>query len=120
MSAKLRGHHLICLNFFRGEGYSVDFIRNIHSVIEKECIEIVEGHDDVCAKCPYLKDGKCNNKEYTDEMIHYQDSEALRLLGFKPGMNVNWKMISDKLPGIMREWKAQFCGGCRYRKVCFG
>ena len=120
MKAKLRGHHLICLNFFRGEGYSEDFIRNIYSVIGKKDIDIVKGTDEVCAKCPYLKDGMCNNPEYSDEMITHQDSEALRLLEFKPGMRVDWRLISDKLPGIIGDWKAQFCGECGYRKVCFG
>ncbi len=91
MKAKLRGHHLICLNFFRGEGYSEDFIRNIYSVIAKEMIEIVNGPDDVCIMCPYLKDEMCNNPEYSDEMILLQDREALRLLGFKPGMGVDWR-----------------------------
>ncbi len=120
MKAKLRGHHLICLNFFRGEGYSEDFIRNIYSVIGKEKIDIVKGTDDVCARCPYLTENMCSSEEFTDEMIQHQDLEALRLLGFKPGMMVDWKMISDKLPGIIEDWKAQFCGECGYRKVCFG
>jgi len=120
MKAKLRGHHLICLNFFRGEGYSEDFIRNIYSVIGKEIIEIVTGPDDVCSRCPYLKEDMCNNPEYSDEMILLQDSEALRLLEFKPGMRVDWRMISDKLTGIMGDWKARFCRECGYRNVCFG
>jgi len=120
MKAKLRGHHLICLNFFRGEGYSEDFIRNIFSVIGKETIEIVEGPDDVCAWCPHLKDDSCKSPEYSEEMIRHQDRQALELLEFKPGMRIDWNMISDKLPRIIGEWKAQFCIGCGYRKVCFG
>jgi len=119
MKAKLRGHHLICLNFFRGEGYSEEFIKNICEVIKKEKVEIVAGPDDVCEKCPYLLDGKCASNEYTDEMILVQDREALRVLGFKPGMLVDWKMISSRLPGILNEWKAQFCTGCGYKIVCF-
>lgn len=120
MKAKLRGHHLICLNFFRGEGYSEAFIKNIHSVIGKEKVEVVKGPDDVCAICPYLKDNKCSNNEYTDEEIMFQDKEALKLLGFKPGMIVDWKNIADKIPEIIQEWKVQFCLDCVYRKVCFG
>jgi len=119
MKTKLRGHHLICLNFFRGEGYSEEFIRNIYSVVAKERIEIVKGADDVCAMCPYLKGGMCNNPEYSDEMILLQDRKALKLLELKPGMSVDWKMISYKLPGIMGDWKAQFCRECVYKKVCF-
>ncbi len=120
MKAKLRGHHLICLNFFRGEGYSEEFIKNIYSVIEKEKVEIVEGADDVCKRCPYMKDNKCSSKEYTDEMIVFQDKEALKLLGFQPGEIVDWKIISDKTLQIIDKWKDQFCLDCGYRKVCFG
>lgn len=110
---------MICLNFFRGEGYSKDFIDNIYEVIKKEEVEVVAGPDDVCAKCPYLKDMKCASNEYTNEMILVQDREALRLLRFVPGMIVDWNLISEKLPEILNEWKAKFCEGCGYRKVCF-
>ncbi len=119
MKAKLRGHHLICLNFFRGEGYSEGFIKNIYSVIQKEKVEIVKGADDVCIRCPYLKNNKCSSNEYTDEKIMLQDKEALKLLEFRPGMIVDWRIISDKLPRIMEEWKKQFCLDCGYQKVCF-
>ena len=119
MKAKLRGHHLICLNFFRGEGYSEEFIENLYSVIGKEKMEIVSGPDEVCARCPYLKYNKCSNSDYTNEKILLQDKEALRLLGFKHGMTVDWKMISAKLPGIIEEWKAEFCMNCKYLGVCF-
>jgi hypothetical protein len=117
--AILRGHHLICLNFFRGEGYSEEFIENLYEVIKIEKIEIVTGADEVCRKCPYLKEEKCRSSDYTDEKIHLQDKEALRLLGFKPGMTVDWKMIASKLPEILEEWEAEFCYACGYRKVCF-
>ncbi|VVB88178.1 Uncharacterised protein [uncultured archaeon] len=120
MKAKLRGHHLICLNFFRGEGYSEDFISNIRSVIGKDLVEIVEGPDEVCARCSYLKENKCSSNEYTDEKILLQDKEALRLLRFKSGEIVDWKIISDKLPEIIEEWKVEFCLDCGYMKVCFG
>jgi hypothetical protein len=115
----LRGHHLICLNFFRGEGYSEEFIENLYAVIKKEHIEIVTGADEVCKKCPYLKEGKCKSSDYTDEIIHLQDLEALRLLGLKQGMIVDWKLIASKLPEIIEEWKDEFCLACGYRKVCF-
>jgi len=49
----------------------------------------------------------------------FQDTEALKLLGFKPGMVVNWKTVSDKIPQILEEWKARFCLDCGYREVCF-
>jgi hypothetical protein len=117
--ALLRGHHLICLNFFRGEGYSEEFIENLFEVIKKEKIEIVTGADEVCRKCSYLKDNKCKSNDYSDEKIYHQDHEALRLLGLKPGMIVDRKMIASRLPDIIKEWEAEFCCTCGYRKVCF-
>jgi hypothetical protein len=120
MKAKLRGHHLICLNFFRGEGYSEDFIKNIYSVIGKEKVEVVAGPDEVCKKCPYLMEERCADNEYTDEKILFQDTEALRLLGCKPGEITDWKTISAKIPLVIEEWKAEFCLDCKYLKVCFG
>jgi len=119
MKARLRGHHLICLNFFRGEGYSEDFIKNIYTTIKKEEIIIANGPDDVCSKCPYLKDGKCASNEYTDEMILFQDREALRLLDLSRGMVVDSKIIASRLPDILEEWKTRFCVRCGYKKVCF-
>ncbi len=119
MKTLLRGHHLICLNFFRGEGYSEDFIKNIYSIIKEEHIEVVEGPDDVCLKCPFLKGKKCSNSEYSDEMILGQDTDALKLLNCKPGMILNWKMIAESLPVIIKEWKTKYCGCCGYRRVCF-
>uniref|UniRef100_A0A7C4WD24 DUF1284 domain-containing protein n=1 Tax=Geoglobus ahangari TaxID=113653 RepID=A0A7C4WD24_9EURY len=60
---KLRGHHLICLNFFKGEGYSKEFVENIERILKEREIEVVIGADDVCSKCPHLKSGSCNYKE---------------------------------------------------------
>lgn len=117
--AKLRGHHLICLNFFRGEGYSEDFIRNIYDIIGKEKVEVVAGPDEVCKKCPSLVANKCTNDDYTDEEILFQDKEALRLLRYKPGDITDRETISARLSSIMEEWKMEFCLHCRYMKVCF-
>ncbi len=117
--AKLRGHHLICLNFFRGEGYSEDFIKNIYSIVEKQKVEVVAGPDEVCKKCPSLVDNKCANDDYTNEEILLQDKEALRLLVYKPGDITDWETISARLPLIIEEWKSEFCVNCRYLKVCF-
>ncbi|HIH43678.1 MAG TPA: DUF1284 domain-containing protein [Candidatus Methanoperedenaceae archaeon] len=120
MTSKLRGHHLICLNFFRGEGYSKEFIANIRTVLKDGNVEVVQGPDDVCAVCPYLKEGKCASDEYTNDVILFQDSVALGLLGMRPGDRAGWKTISGKVPSILARWKAQFCAGCGYKKICFG
>jgi len=120
MIPKLRGHHLICLHFFKGEGYSADFIENIYTVLQNPSMHVVSGADDICAKCPHLKNGNCASREYSDEDIRAQDREALRLLGLEPGIVVEWENIAAMLPSILDEWGSLFCGECGYRKVCFG
>ena len=58
---KLRGHHLVCLHFFTGEGYTKEFIDNLNRILKKaeagEEIEVINSADDVCIKCPYFKGG---------------------------------------------------------------
>lgn len=119
MISKLRGHHLICLNFFKGEGYSQVFVDNLYEVLKKKDIEIVEGPDEVCAKCPHLKDNKCANDEYSEDAIQTQDRNALKLLNYESGQSVKWEMIASLLPDVLDDWKKQYCNTCRYRKVCF-
>jgi hypothetical protein len=120
MNSKLRGHHIICLNFFTGEGYSQEFIENIHYVLQNNEMEVIEGADDVCKKCPYLEDGRCIINEHSDEDIRLQDREALRLLGLKPGMVLKWDAVSIRMHPILAEWKKKFCSDCSYRRICFG
>lgn len=32
---RLRGHHLICLHFYRGEGYSREFVENLEDIVRR-------------------------------------------------------------------------------------
>ncbi len=121
MKPRLRGHHLICLQFYRGEGYSDTFVENLERVVSRakeEGILIVEGADDVCKHCPYLIDGKCNYKENAEEEIKYLDVLALTLLGLSSGRTASWKEIEEKLPDVLEEWISQACEGCEWRSVC--
>ncbi len=121
MYPRLRGHHLICLQFYRGEGYSEEFIENLENVLEKarqSGVLIVEGADDVCKACPYLVDGKCSYKENAEEEIRYLDFLALTLLGLSSERTVSWKEISERVVDIIDEWKDKACRDCEWRKVC--
>jgi len=119
--AKLRGHHLICLNFFQGEGYSKEFVDNLKSVLKKakeNLILVVEEADDVCLFCPHLKEGRCDYKPQAEEEIKRLDELALKLLNVKKGELVNFNEISFLLPQILNIWKKEACSGCDWKKVC--
>ncbi|WP_457591698.1 DUF1284 domain-containing protein [Geoglobus sp.] len=116
--SKLRGHHLICLNFFSGEGYSQDFVENLRMIISQEDIEVIFGADDVCGRCPYLNDGVCSYSENAEEEITELDQMAYNLLGVYPGQTTTWREIRKKLPGIMKKWKEFACQECDWKAVC--
>ena len=117
----LRGHHLICLNFFTGEGYDEAFIKNLSDIINKAKIEGVKtcsGPDDVCIKCPHLKNNECRYDENADEEIKKMDEMALSLLKTAPDTTVSWQEINGKIPEIFAEWYQSFCLDCDWKKVC--
>lgn len=119
---KFRGHHLICLQFFKGEGYSEDFVAHLHNLLKKaeeeQEIEIAGAADDVCMICPYLKDGICCYKEGADERIRNMDLKALELLKIREGMQVRWRDIRERLPEILGDWARLYCGDCDWKGAC--
>lgn len=46
---KLRAHHLLCMRFFEGRGYSEAFVQNMAQVLKAERCVITDGADDICA-----------------------------------------------------------------------
>jgi len=117
----LRGHHLICLHFFDGEGYSQEFICNLKNVLqetEHSRIDICPGADDICTKCPYLKDDTCYYDKNAEEEILTMDGKALKLLNLSRGDNADWNDIRDAVPGIFAEWYVSCCKGCDWITVC--
>lgn len=119
---KFRGHHLICLHFFQGEGYSEEYVENLRNVLEradkKEEIEVVEGPDDICRACPSLKEDRCNHKNGADLEISNLDNIAIKFLGVAKGEKVIWSNIKNKIKLAPKEWLAAFCEGCDWENVC--
>lgn len=113
----LRGHHLICLHFFTGEGYNKEFVENLYSVIDRamdENIHVTEGADEICKKCPHLINNICKDEKEIAEM----DKTALELLKLKITDNVSWDEIEKKLPEIFNHWYKLYCIPCIYLDVC--
>ncbi|MFZ3136476.1 MAG: DUF1284 domain-containing protein [Thermodesulfovibrionales bacterium] len=119
---KLRGHHLICLHFFKGEGYNPEFIENLRKIIKRaedgEDIEVYPGPDDVCTMCPYLKGKICFYDNEAESEIKEMDRNALKLLGVKHLDKVVWLNIKNKIPEVFSQWAKIYCRACDWRKVC--
>lgn len=79
MTVRLRGHHLLCLLTFVGEGYTPSFTRNYLRIAERlsagEAITVVDGPDDICA--PMLCEAGAHCLE---DRIAGRDSLALAVI----------------------------------------
>ncbi len=121
MIPRLRGHHLVCLHFFSGEGYDEIFIENLNAIIkmaEEGDVEVLKGIDDVCIKCPYMRDYRCKYDEDRELEIREMDEMALRLLNIKENTKIKWKDIKEKIPEVFPLWYANYCYDCEWNNVC--
>lgn len=119
--ALLRGHHLICLHFFHGEGYTEEFVAHLIRVIEGARSgggQVSPGADDVCGACPYVDGQMCAHGENADEDVRRMDKEALALLGYAEGEHWRWDDLAEKIPPIFSIWFAHQCAGCEWRGSC--
>ncbi|MBU2559683.1 DUF1284 domain-containing protein [archaeon] len=117
----LRGHHLICLHFFRGEGYGPEFLENLESVIDRskqEGIVVQNGADNICIKCPNLAGELCMYKGDNNKKIEGLDAIALRLLNLEHGAKTEWAAMERVLPQIFHEWKDEVCFKCDWLGTC--
>ena len=121
-SVRLRGHTLLCLQGFRGEGYSSEFIANmaaIHRTLTDHpevLVEVLASPDAVCAACPHRHPSGCmlNGERSEEEMIE-QDHEVLRRLGLKLGDRLRWHDILERIQtSVTGDDLPSICGGCRW------
>ena len=117
----LRGHHLICLHFFSGEGYDAAFIDNLRKVIaaaEEGLVQVHKGADAICKNCPSLQFNSCMHNAQAEDDVLALDLLALRLLGLSYGQLVCWTDIGNVLPSIFKAWYESSCNGCGWKWAC--
>ena len=125
MSVQLRGHHLICLQFYRGQGYSDEFVANLDRV-QKAAIDdpalIVSGPDDVCAACPGLGvDGTCRHPDTGEAEALRIDALALQLLDAAIGESLSLSQARVRLAAdaaACDRWRAESCASCLWEDTC--
>ena len=120
---KLRAHHLLCLYGFRGLGYNKEFVENMQAIVDRIRenpsieIEVVNGIDDICAKCPHNIENKCskpgrNVEEFDREIVRRLEIDIGRKVESKTLLNLVEKRIQpEELPAI--------CKGCEWLELGF-
>ena len=125
MNPHLRGHHLICLQFYRGQGYSDSFVANLDRV-QRSAAEtpalIVSGGDDVCAACPGLgSDGSCHDPHTGEAEALRIDALALQLLDAAIGETLSLSQARGRLvadAAACDRWRAESCESCLWESAC--
>ena len=114
----LRAHHGMCLYFFRGKGYSGQFVENMgkmKAVLEENpTIRLMDSPDDICAACPNKATEPCAEK------ASRYDREVLRRCGLSVGDTLSYEDFSKKVvetilrPGV----RGSICGDCQWSSLC--
>ncbi len=123
---KIRAHHLLCLQGFRGYGYDPEFTRNLARIADAVRtgpglqLEIVEGCDDICAFCPHRKADACAKSPASDQEIREFDSTVLERTGLSAGTVMAsgnlFRLVNGRV-GQERE-RRDLCGDCEWVGVC--
>lgn len=117
---KLRAHHVLCLAFFEGKGYSDNFVNHMQSVLDElennPVIQITAGCDLICNECPNLKGGVCA----TPDLVREYDNRVLSLCGLAENDIISWNDFSSlAAEKIIRDGKREgVCGNCEWNEIC--
>ncbi len=116
----IRPHHGLCLAFFRGKGYSEEFVENMtrmqKALEANAAVCLTEKTDGICAACPNNQDGVCA----TAEKVARYDREVLRHCGLSTGDTLPFRELEARvretilLPGKREE----ICGDCQWSGLC--
>ncbi|AFL49242.1 hypothetical protein ABIE78_004992 [Sinorhizobium fredii] len=122
---RLRGHHLLCLLTFVGEGYTPAFTRNYLRIAGRlssgEAIEIVEGPDDICAPMLDVREAHCRNDSVLD-----RDGKALAAVTDLLGISLKAGSVLVLDGDRLERMRASFavgtvrtaCEDCEWSPLC--
>ena len=112
---KLRGHHVLCILGYTGWGGSPDFIDNMTKIADELTenkstqLVLIDGADDVCAKCEWQKGSDCVH----ESPPKIQDDKVIKYFGLEIGKTYSYdeaeKLIRSK---INIENFTDICGTC--------
>jgi hypothetical protein len=120
----LRPHHLLCVTFFQGKGYSKEFVENMSNIIgsldDNAEIILTLSTDDICKHCPNNIDNICKDENKSN----LYDKKVLSYLAL-----TNYALESKPIPyttlkdivykQILSKGKREdVCGDCQWTSIC--
>lgn len=121
---KIRPHHINCIYFYKGLGYSKDFVKGMDKIVDvlnnNDDVEIklVNCCDDICEKCPNkLEEEICK----TNKKIRILDELTLKEYGLKINESYNFSYVKENIyKNFSKEKFERICEDCDWHKnkVC--
>ena len=120
LAVKLRPHHLLCISFFEGKGYSDEFVDQMSSTIQEleknPLVQLVEGADQLCESCP----NNSNHHNNCMEKAGRYDEAVRSLCDLSSECILNWFLLQEKVSeNILQTGKLfEVCGDCEWYSIC--
>lgn len=117
----IRPHHLLCLQFFEGKGYSDSFVKHMTEIHDKLLeenpkIHLVKGTDDICKSCPNNERGRCNK----ESSVSGNDMRTYEAIKDEVNGDGTWEELTELVyKNIINQNKLkQVCETCRWSDIC--
>lgn len=118
----LRGHHLLCVQGFRGMGYSDEFVTNMKEIVNKIrndeldfSIKVLAGFDNACIACPHQGERICEANEGSQKHVLSMDKKVINHLNLMEGKNYQKsELISLVASKVEPDDLDYLCKGCSW------
>ena len=119
---RVRAHSLLCLQGFRGKGYSEGFVKNMAAIHQQladdpsQWVEIIVAPDAICSACPHLVPSGCSlHGTDSEHAMQAQDRDVLARLDLHEGDHITWAEVLDRIrTSLTGESLTNICGRCQW------
>ncbi len=118
---KLRPHHLLCTQFYKGNGYNEEFVEHMDYITdilrnkENFCVDVIYSTDDICSKCPHMLD---INLCRTNDKVNTLDNKVIKYFNIEEN-KYNYKEVTRFIrENITKEILLDTCSDCSWFEYC--
>ena len=116
----IRPHHVMCLAFFKGEGYSEGFAGHMWEMMElfrkNARVRLVLHGDEICSACPNCHLGDCI---YRWQVEKY-DRGVMEICHLREGEEKDFLQLAAQVQKEIIETgkREKICGHCQWNDIC--
>lgn len=90
-------------------------MKKIYDRLKREKVKIIKGKDDICSKCPNLKENEC----FLDEKAEEKDNKVLKLFGLSSEEEIYRDEVVKIFKSFSKKNLINICKDCLWIDICF-